>query len=285
MTATTQNAPGVEGPPNSNNPGPSARKRRKWHNLPGMITLAGFAASIIPLGIIAAYNATAEPPPSPLTTNGAPDAHVPPGQVNQPKTVPGKPAASVPAAPVTDCSYAPWAPDAAQPRIGLPPQNDVVAVGTPTLQLQTNLGTIQVQLDQKAAPCTVNSFVHLAGKNFFDDTQCRLNQGGVPALQCGDPIGNGAGGPGYRFEKENLPTGAPAGKIEGTVVYAAGTVGMAHGYGDSRLADNGSQFFIVYKDTELYPDSTVIGKVTQGLNLVHDGATESKLTITQATIG
>jgi peptidyl-prolyl cis-trans isomerase B (cyclophilin B) len=75
-------------------------------------------------------------------------------------------------------------------------------------------------------------------------------------LQCGDPTGTGSGGPGYKFTSENL-TGAK---------YTAGTVAMANsGTSDS----NGSQFFMVYKNTKELPASyTPFGTITSGLNVL-----------------
>ena len=116
--------------------------------------------------------------------------------------------------------------------------------------INTNLGPITLNLLNSKATCTVNSFVHLAEAGYFNDTQChRLVTSGIYVLQCGDPYATpttkltcsttgtvGTGGPGYEFASENL-TGA---------TYPAGTVAMANG---GTAASNGSQFFIVYKNS------------------------------------
>ena len=75
-------------------------------------------------------------------------------------------------------------------------------------------------------------------------------------LQCGDPSGDGTGGPGYQFGPlENIPEDG---------VYPAGTIAMARGQAEDSM---GSQFFIVYEDTELpAPGYSVIGQVTSGLD-------------------
>ena len=78
-------------------------------------------------------------------------------------------------------------------------------------------------------------------------------------LQCGDPTGSGAGGPGYRFANE-YPTNQyrpfdPALKMP--LTYPRGTLAMANSGPDS----NGSQFFITYRDSELPPTYTVFGGV------------------------
>jgi peptidyl-prolyl cis-trans isomerase B (cyclophilin B) len=76
-------------------------------------------------------------------------------------------------------------------------------------------------------------------------------------LQCGDPTGTGSGGPGYQFGEENLPA-------DGQNNYPAGTVAMAN----AGTGTNGSQFFLVYEDSELPPEYTVFGQITQGLDVL-----------------
>lgn len=126
-----------------------------------------------------------------------------------------------------------------------------------SLKLTTNQGDITIAMDPKA-PVTDASMAYLAGKGFFNGTNChRLTTQGIFVLQCGDPKGNGTGGPGYEIPDENLPA-------NGANNYPAGTVAMANSGPDT----NGSQFFIVYKDTTLPPDYTVWGKVTSGMDVV-----------------
>jgi len=121
--------------------------------------------------------------------------------------------------------------------------------------LTTNQGAIVLKLDAVKAPCTVNSFAFLADRKYFDSTPChRLTTAGIFVLQCGDPTGSGGGGPGYEFADENL-TGA---------LYPAGTVAMANG----GPGTNGSQFFLVYKDTTLAPNYTPFGTITGGLAVI-----------------
>jgi peptidyl-prolyl cis-trans isomerase B (cyclophilin B) len=126
--------------------------------------------------------------------------------------------------------------------------------------VKTDLGDIVMDLDGKKAPCTVSSLAFLAQKNFFDNTKChRLTTEGIKVLQCGDPTGSGAGGPAYRFPNENTK-GAK---------YVRGTLAMAH---SSQPDSNGSQFFIVYGDSQLPPDYTVFGKIVQGMGVVDEVA-------------
>ncbi|WP_342803736.1 peptidylprolyl isomerase [Nocardia brasiliensis] len=121
--------------------------------------------------------------------------------------------------------------------------------------LQTNCGTVQLDLEAAAAPRTVNSFAFLSAEQYFDHTKChRLTTAGIYVLQCGDPQGNGMGGPGYRFPDENL-AGA---------TYPAGTVAMANAGPNT----NGSQFFLVYQDSQLPPNYTPFGRVTAGMDVL-----------------
>lgn len=147
-----------------------------------------------------------------------------------------------------------------------------------TASINTNLGPIKIDLANSKATCTVNSFAHLAEDKFWNNTQCHRmsNSDGLYMLQCGDPTAKasdklsctsqtlGTGGPGYEFASENLPTAGSS----GSVVYKAGTVAMANSGG----ATNGSQFFLVFKDTTLGPDYTPFGTITSGLDILQNVA-------------
>jgi peptidyl-prolyl cis-trans isomerase B (cyclophilin B) len=126
--------------------------------------------------------------------------------------------------------------------------------------LKTTCGNIPMALDAAKAPATVASFVSLAAAGYFDHTKChRLTTAGIYVLQCGDPTGSGSGGPGYTLPDENLPS--PSGSASGaaTVLYPAGTVAMAN---TGSPHTGGSQFFLVYQDTQLGPSYTVFGQMT-----------------------
>jgi peptidyl-prolyl cis-trans isomerase B (cyclophilin B) len=128
------------------------------------------------------------------------------------------------------------------------------------LTLSTNCGDIVIALAAEAAPQTVASEAFLAAEGFYDATTChRLSTSGIFVLQCGDPKGDGTGGPGYSVPDENLPA-------EGEANYPAGTVAMANaGPGTS-----GSQFFLVYEDTTLPSGYTIWGTITSGLDLIQE---------------
>ncbi len=125
--------------------------------------------------------------------------------------------------------------------------------------IASSAGAIPLTLDRSAGPCAVVSFLSLAGAGYFDDTPChRLTTRGIKVLQCGDPTGQGSGGPGYTINDEP-PTNLPPGP-SGSVTYPRGTVAMAK---TSQPDSGGSQFFLVYGDSPLPPDYTVFGTVDQ----------------------
>ena len=130
-----------------------------------------------------------------------------------------------------------------------------------SVSISTNQGNIGLWLNNAEAPCTVNSFASLAQKGFFDDTICHreTTAPGLGVLQCGDPAGTGSGGPGYKFANEyptnQYPKDDPA--LQKPVLYPRGTLAMANAGPNT----NGSQFFLVYKDSQLPPNYTVFGSI------------------------
>ncbi|REK87747.1 peptidylprolyl isomerase [Streptomyces inhibens] len=134
-------------------------------------------------------------------------------------------------------------------------------------KLSTTCGTLQLKLDAGKAPHTVNSFAFLAGQGYFDHSTChRLVDEGIHVLQCGDPKGTGQGTPGYTLPDENLKDR----RLKGGV-YPAGTVAMANRYdgkNDKTRNSGGSQFFLVYQDSELPPNYTPFGTITGGMDVL-----------------
>ncbi|GAB3440302.1 peptidylprolyl isomerase [Phycicoccus ginsengisoli] len=168
------------------------------------------------------------------------------------------------------CAYTPLADQTYSTWVGLPQDpRHTPATGTQQVTLRTNHGDIPLVLDRALAPCTVQSFLFLTHRKYFDDTVChRLTAYQTPpfalsVLQCGDPLGTGWGDPGYAFKDElasaqalaNWP-GFPDGSRKN---YPRGTLAMANGGPDT----NGSQFFLVYRDSRLRPDYTVFGHITE----------------------
>lgn len=179
---------------------------------------------------------------------------------SQPSNSP--PSASGSTSTTLECSYTPIDDLFGTKNPGLPPQP---GPGPTTATFTTSAGTFVIKLDASEAPCTTSSFRHLAEVGFFDKTTCpRLTtDDSLYILQCGDPSGTGEGGPGYTIPNEGI---AAKTYPEGTVAtYPAGTVAMAN----SGVSHSGaSQFFIVYKNSELAPTYTPFGTVTSGLAVI-----------------
>lgn len=119
------------------------------------------------------------------------------------------------------------------------------------------------KLDGANAPQATANFVSLTEKGFYEGLTChRLTESGIFVLQCGDPKGDGTGGPEYRFGPiENAPADD---------VYPAGTIAMAR---QGNLGDSmGSQFFIVYEDSTIPSDVaggyTIFGSITEGMESI-----------------
>ena len=163
-------------------------------------------------------------------------------------------AGSAATGPTIECTYSPDGRDPAK-QVD-PPASQQPDSGTVTADLALDAGTITLELDRAATPCTVGSFVHLAQSGYYDDTPChRLTASpSLSVLQCGDPSGTGRGGPGYAYADET----------SADMTYPAGTVAMANAGPDT----NGSQFFLVYADSTLPPDYTVFGTITGGMDVL-----------------
>jgi peptidyl-prolyl cis-trans isomerase B (cyclophilin B) len=156
-----------------------------------------------------------------------------------------------------------WTPQSAETNtdlkdVGTPPTKDIPTTGTRPMTITTNQGApIVVSLDLAKAPCSGTSLTHLAGKKFYDNTDCtEITTNG--AVRCGDPAGTGLGGPTYSFYNENIPTGQKPAYPTGTVALIGNPPGT-----------NGSQFLIFFKDfnpgTPQYP---IVGRVTSGMDTV-----------------
>ena len=180
--------------------------------------------------------------------------------------------ASTVAEPAHHCTYTKATP--VSRKVSFPPATPDYAASY-TATINTNLGPITLNLLNSKATCTVNSFVHLAEAGFFNNTQChRMVTSGPYVLQCGDAYATsttkldcsdtsvvGTGTPGYEYASENVTDAK----------YPPGTVAMANG---GTPDSNGSQFFIVYKDSTsgLGATYTPFGTVSSGLGIVQSVA-------------
>ncbi|PKL72777.1 peptidylprolyl isomerase [Candidatus Kuenenbacteria bacterium HGW-Kuenenbacteria-1] len=126
------------------------------------------------------------------------------------------------------------------------------------ITIKTNMGEIRFMTYDADAPKTVNNFITLTQKGFYDGTIFHRVIDGF-MIQGGDPEGTGMGGPGYTFEDElNSQTDSYK---EG---YKKGVVAMANAGPNT----NGSQFFIMTDDYPLPNNYTIFGKVISGQEVV-----------------
>ncbi|MDT5225134.1 MAG: peptidyl-prolyl cis-trans isomerase, partial [Mycobacterium sp.] len=189
---------------------------------------------------------------------GSPPAGLPPVQLGN--AVP-LPPFKAPANLGANCQY-PASPDKAAKEVK-PPRTGKVPTepAQVSASMVTSQGNLGLMLANNESPCTVNSFASLTNQKFFKDTKChRLTTSpGLSVLQCGDPKGDGTGGPGYQFANEYPTTAYPANdpKLKEPVIYPRGTLAMANAGPDT----NSSQFFLVYRDSALPPEYTVFGTI------------------------
>ena len=235
-------------------------RRKQQDRRRRILTIAGASAAVVvAVGLVVwlvFFNKTPSSTSASSTTSVAPtqDTAAPQAGV----LPPFKPPANLGA----NCQY-PATPNEPAVKKVDPPKSGKVPTDPAmvSMSLETNQGKFGVKLNNAQAPCTVNNFVSLAQKGYFNGTHChRMTTGpSLFVLQCGDPKGDGTGGPGYQFADEYpsnqyLPDDPARSQ---TIVYPRGTLAMAN----SGPNTNGSQFFVVYKDSKLPPNYTVFGKV------------------------
>ncbi len=127
-----------------------------------------------------------------------------------------------------------------------------------TATLRTSCGEVVIELLAEDAPETVNSFVFLAQRGYFDGTRIHRIDADLDVIQGGDPTGTGSGGPGYTIPDE----------LTGEETYGPGTVAMAN----DGPGTGGSQFFIVTGQgghrLDADPAYTVFGRVIRGMDVL-----------------
>jgi len=136
-----------------------------------------------------------------------------------------------------------------------PPPMQIDPTKSYRVSLETDRGTVELELHARYAPQTVNNFVFLAREGFYDGiTFHRVIADFM--VQGGDPTGTGRGGPGYRFEDEFK---------DNPLRHEKGVISMAN----AGPGTNGSQFFITHSpQPHLDGRHTVFGKVTAGQTVV-----------------
>ncbi|WP_284230993.1 peptidylprolyl isomerase [Mycobacterium antarcticum] len=220
-----------------------------------LLVIGAVVATVILTSKSPDNNASADTDTPTSTTDAAPTPP-PPGGAGLPPFV-------APAGLGADCQY-PAAPGEPASKKNNPPRTGKVPTDPAQISasMTTSQGNIGLQLDNAKAPCTVNSFASLAQQGYFNDTPChRLTTSpGLSVLQCGDPTGQGTGGPGYGFVNEypsnQYQPDDPA--LQSPVVYPRGTLAMAN---TGAPGSNGSQFFLVFKDSQLPPNYTAFGTI------------------------
>jgi cyclophilin family peptidyl-prolyl cis-trans isomerase len=137
-----------------------------------------------------------------------------------------------------------------------PPEHEIDDDAIYRVTIATDRGTIVMELDPQLAPNTVNNFVGLARRGYYDNLAFHRV---VPefVIQGGDPEGTGRGGPGYQFADE---------PVRGD--YTLGAVAMANAGPDT----NGSQFFVCIDDctTKLQKNYNLFGYVVDGIDVAQE---------------
>ncbi|HEX9372196.1 MAG TPA: peptidylprolyl isomerase [Roseiflexaceae bacterium] len=153
----------------------------------------------------------------------------------------------------------------------MPPAMEIDPAKNYRATIETSKGNIVVELYPTYAPKTVNNFVFLARKGFYDGLKFHRVISNF-MIQGGDPTGVGSGGPGYRFEDEvrNNP-----------LKHETGVISMANAGPNT----NGSQFFITHSpQPHLNGKHTVFGSVIEGqdvVNAIRQGDVMQKVTIVE----
>lgn len=236
-----------------------ARKRRLY-TIIGSVTAAIVVVGAVVATVLITTRDSGSQSASAATT--APTSTTPAAEQSEPPTAAGAlPPFTAPANLGSNCQYSASADKASKPvkppRAGKVPTDPAKI----SVSMSTNQGNIGLELDNAKSPCTVNSFASLAQQGFFNGTPCHrlTTAAALSVLQCGDPTGLGSGGPGYQFADEYPTTQYPPddAQLAKPVVYPRGTLAMAN----AGPGTNGSQFFLVYKDSQLPPNYTVFGTI------------------------
>ncbi len=266
-----------------------AKRRRQIAVITSVVVVVVVVVGVVLLSTVGKSDPATAAAPSDAATPTSEPAAAAKTPANIPTAVTPLPTRPTALPATVDCAY-PAGGQAAKPAKA-PAGTGVSAQGTVAVTLTTNSGAIPLTLDKALAPCTVNSFVSLAQQGYYNDTPCHrlTTDAGLQVLQCGDPSGEGSGGPGYTIPDEVFPE----------LKYGRGLLAMAN---TGQPNTGGSQFFMIYGDAQLPPQYTVFGSIgAEGLQVVdtiakkgHDGSFDAQagggkpiepVTIQTATVG
>lgn len=231
-----------------------AEKRRRQRQRTAATAVATVVALVGGLVVFVAFTGGNEPGPG---ATGTPTPSISP----TPTASPGEETGTVDPSPrpkaVACGADEPPGADEPKPQFAGPPPMEIDRKKTYTATIDTSCGSIVVRLLADRAPQTVNSFVFLAQKGYFDGIRFHRIDTSIDVIQGGDPTGTGSGGPGYSIPDE----------LTGEESYGPGVLAMANAGPDT----GGSQFFVIYgrdgHDLDAQPNYTIFGDVVEGLDV------------------
>lgn len=238
-----------------------AQRRRRQRAI-GTVATAAAVVLLVVAGLVifnggddtASPSPTVSPTGSPSESPSSPTPQAKPGK--QTGTVDPQPAP----AEVACGAEAPETAGKPKPQFSGPPPMKIDPKKTYIATMVTSCGTIEIELDPKTAPQTVNSFVFLANHGYFDGQYIHRIDTSIDVLQGGDPTGTGSGGPGYSIPDE----------LTGDEQYGPGVFAMANAGANT----GGSQFFIITGKNghklDSSPNYTIFGHVTGGLDVAKE---------------
>ncbi len=235
-----------------------AAARRRNLIVGSVVGVLSLVVVIVGLGVLLGDDT--EPAASSGTPSVSPSASASPSAAPGTKTGTVTPTAANESGEVACGAEAPAKAGKPKPQFAGPPPMTIDTKATYTATMVTSCGTIVIELDAKRAPQTVNSFVFLAEKGYFDGQYFHRLDTSIDVIQGGDPSGTGSDGPGYAIPDE----------LNGKLTYTPGTIAMANAGANT----GGSQFFIITgpNGTNLdgNPNYTIFGKIVEGLGVAQD---------------
>ena len=227
--------------------------------------IVGVAAGVLALVVVVVglgvlLGEDTQPASSSETPSVSPSASASPSAAPGTKTGTVTPTAANESGEVACGAEAPAKAGKPKPQFAGPPPMEIDPKATYTATMVTSCGTIVIELDPKRAPQTVNSFVFLAAKRYFDGQYFHRLDTSIDVIQGGDPSGTGSAGPGYAIPDE----------LNGKLTYTPGTIAMANAGANT----GGSQFFIITgpdgTNLDGNPNYTIFGRIVEGLDVAKE---------------